>query len=443
MRKSFPALHWLAMRWWLPCSVSCIGVAGLAFLLVWLVERGPLARWDQAGQAYFSKAFGIADEPGDEAPGVVYVTIRDISDQPWPWPALDYAILTNSLIPLFPQLVAFEHLPPVRDDGPHPVYTRQFQSQLDRLNQVVTPVRLFSGGPQDDPLPWRAFSIATVGNVQALPSYTAGLWPDKLYGQYPAGVIAYPPDGDNLIRRVPLVYRFRDRYLPSLALEAYCRYRQADWHYSGVVLGRHILLRDKFGDELERIPIDAEGCLALLPSREADPVQDLEFYSVILASEQRRHGSARSLDLGVFRNGIVVIGRDANETYQPLSTILGTLSSGELTARVIEQLTERRWLRPLGMYELSVLTLLLLSLSGFLALIHRWQLGNISLPLGGILLIGLVWLAGRDGVWASPICLISAWTSGWLIGWMWRDLFQDREGTEAGFWYRDQSELPF
>jgi hypothetical protein len=414
-------------------------------LLVWAVEAGPLERWDREAQMYFSKTFGIAGNETETAPRpeVVYVTIRDISDQPWPWPALDYAILTHTMIPLFPQVVVFEHLPPIREYGSHRVYARQFQTQLDRLNQLITPIRLYSSGPQDEPLPRGVFSVATVGNVQALPPYSVGRWPDRLYHRYPAGVITYRPDRDNLVRRVPLVYRFRDRFLPALALEAYCHHRKADWHYSGVVLGRHVLLRDDEGRELERIPIDSEGCLVLLPAVEEEPVKDMEFYSVILASEQRRHGTTLSLDLSPFRNGLVVVGRDANETYQPLSTIMGTLSAGELTARVLEQLVDRRWLRPLGLYELSVLTLLLVSFSGFLALIHKWQLGNVALPLGGVVLLLLTWFAGREGLWLTPLCLLPAWAGGWAIGWMWRDIFMQQEETGSSLWYRDQKELPF
>lgn len=440
---SWPTLG--GMRWWLPTAGSLLGTMILTTMWVWLVADGPLSRWDRDLRARVPVAATPAVE--GQSNQVIYLTIRDITDQAWPWPALDYAILSHSLIPLFPKVVVWDHLPPERPYQPHPTYMRQLQTQLDRLNELVVPISLYSSGPQQEPLPRGLFSVAMVGNLQAVPAYAVGRWPDDAYRDYPTGVLTFRKDSDRVVRRVPLVFQFRDRFLPSLALEAYCRHLGADWHYSGVVLGKHVLLRDADGTELARVPIDASGSLLLRPL--AEPYETMEVYSLILASEQRRTGSTVSQDLGLFRNSLVVVGRNADGIHQGLATVLGTRSSGELTAHTLSQLVTRQWLSSMGAHELTLLTFLTTGVGGFLAVLRRWHLGNIALPAGILLLTaGLAWTASSFQIWISPLCLVPGWIGGWIIGWMWRDISpgtappRNPEGASP-LWYRDQTELPF
>jgi DNA-binding NtrC family response regulator/signal transduction histidine kinase len=77
------------------------------------------------------------------------------------------------------------------------------------------------------------------------------------------GHINYSPDRDGICRRVPLLYRHKDGYIPAFSLKIALQYFQVPEENIEVDFGRHILLRgarvreDVFKDVV--IPIDREG----------------------------------------------------------------------------------------------------------------------------------------------------------------------------------------
>ncbi|MEO0453046.1 MAG: CHASE2 domain-containing protein [Verrucomicrobiota bacterium] len=426
------------MKWWIPLISSLLVITLLSILFTWLIEEGPLLTVDRQLRS------SIPVATSSEAPSsVIYVTIRDISDQTWPWPPLDYAILLNSIVPFFPKTVAFDHLPQASSSSREAVYERQLLKQMARLNQAVTPIRLYATGAQESELPTRVLSVATIGPLGEVPAYSVGDWPDDQFKPYPTGVSVFRPDMDGIHRLAPLVFQFRESFLPSLALQAYCQFLDADWHHSGVLLGKHILLRNDLGEELVRIPIDQEGNLQLTRQDEDVRVESVEFYSVILAAEQRRVGSQTDLDMGMFRNSLVVIGRDADGTYEPLETIFGTLSGGQFQAEILQQLVEKRWIRSLRPYESFILVFTIMSLASFLHLLPRsWIIWTL---LGtGLLVFSFLsyYLVQSQMLWVSPLTTLLPWLTGGLVGWMAYASAVFRQTRTDSLWYRE-SELPF
>ncbi|MBN1836876.1 MAG: sigma 54-interacting transcriptional regulator, partial [Spirochaetales bacterium] len=77
------------------------------------------------------------------------------------------------------------------------------------------------------------------------------------------GHINADPDDDGIIRRLPLLYRYGDRYLPALTLRVLMELFEVDDRNVEVAFGRHVILHDARvrGDLTEdvEIPVDRRG----------------------------------------------------------------------------------------------------------------------------------------------------------------------------------------
>jgi CHASE2 domain-containing sensor protein len=105
------------------------------------------------------------------------------------------------------------------------------------------------------------------------------------------GHVVLQPDSDGVLRKVPLVIRAKDRFLPHMTLLAVMRYLQVTPKRVEVVPGKHIVLREaRFPDSGEvidlKIPVDERAQLRINfpPTWESYPfvdVLDVENYSGI------------------------------------------------------------------------------------------------------------------------------------------------------------------
>ncbi len=96
------------------------------------------------------------------------------------------------------------------------------------------------------------------------------------------GHVVLHPDSDGVLRRVPLVIRVKDRFLPHMTLLAVMRYLQVKPENVEIIPGKHIMLREAHFPEDNRItdleiPIDERAQLRINfpPSWESYPFVDL------------------------------------------------------------------------------------------------------------------------------------------------------------------------
>ncbi len=98
------------------------------------------------------------------------------------------------------------------------------------------------------------------------------------------GFVNLIADPDGILRRVPLVVRSGDTYVPSLALRAVCEAEGVSLDRVVVDLGRAVRLSDASGRLQRRIPIDRRGRVILDVGRWPESLRHIS-YSEILETE--------------------------------------------------------------------------------------------------------------------------------------------------------------
>ncbi|MEM1157671.1 MAG: CHASE2 domain-containing protein [Verrucomicrobiota bacterium] len=357
----------------------------------------------------------LPPEPVEDSP-LVYIKIGDISDQPWPWQSLDYAILTHSILRYFPQAMTMDAPFYRTGDGPT-VYDSQLRSQLKRLNQSFVTVPLTSSGRHLGTAT-ALRPLATVPEHPELPVYAYGLWPIHEVSEVSqASPQTFPTDPDGRIRRLPLIINYQGKPVASQVLHTYAAYRGADLTSSGAVIGNSIILKDKQGDVIEHIPINTQGEITLRYYPELPLRKEVEFYSVILASEEAQQGATPPFDLGIFRNSLVMLGKEHPDITETVMTPFGLTSTAKLQLQAMANLLNRTYVKSLHPTWMAVAIYLALAAGILLA---QWRKTLISLS-GYIACIFYItamiamFFYSRS-YWADPTAILLATTLGWIAG---------------------------
>jgi adenylate cyclase len=202
------------------------------------------------------------------------------------------------------------------------------------------------------------------------------------------GVVNHVHDEDEICRRVPLVYGFRDGSLPNLAYGAYVRL----------------------------LPTDT-----LDPARLGIPAQDGRFlvtwygapgpggsfpytsiHALMISAAKLRMGQTPDVSPQAFKDKIVIVGGTAAGLYDVRATPMSRLQSFpgmEIHATVLSNLLERHFLRPLPPTLAWLWTAGVALLIGLIFMVVRNQALSLSLVggvLAAVILVGLgafrVWL---------------------------------------------------
>lgn len=272
------------------------------------------------------------------------------NDRPWPWPRLDYALLLHSLLPSVtpysPQSVVFEMLLNDRDTE-YSSFDAKFGDIVDRYGRVV-----FAGAvlqrAGNDPAPKNLTVITCAGNLTKLPLFNSLFWPlDTFAGSSAVGISNLQADSSDVIRRVPLVFRFEKQTTPSLALQAVAMRLGADWKKSEVRLGEFIFLRNSQGALLRSIPIDDQGRLYLRARMGQPEWPKFSFDNVFVYADQLVHGE--TVDGDFFRKihqRQVWVGRTDQIEMQPLFTPAGRTTPVEVQMTIVSQILQNDFVQP-------------------------------------------------------------------------------------------------
>jgi adenylate cyclase len=221
------------------------------------------------------------------------------------------------------------------------------------------------------------------------------------------GVVNHVPDEDEICRRVPLVHRYRDAVLPSLA-----------WSGYSAVVGRVPADPAALG-----VPLAGPDFL-LTWYGPPGPEQTFPYFSahaLIVSAAKLRAGKAPDLAPATFKNKIVIVGGTAAGLYDARTTPLARqqLFPGmEIHATLLSNLLNRDFLRPVDPRFSAAWTMLVAMVIGMLLMrVHRHR---VSLPLVALLLASaaavpfvvfrthLLWLPMVEPLAAGSLSLVLA-----------------------------------
>lgn len=397
--------------------IAYVVLAAVGWAMGWAVWTCDLhTGWEDK---MYTRIMEAQPAPPARNTGVIHVKIQDMTDQPWPWPHLDYAILLHAIAPYQPEVLALD-LPLEHPDTLQAVYERQLARQMKAFRDVVLAAR-----PSIEPLPTPAppglEPIPTQGFIGNLVAMGSARWPLETYWSNtrisPAAVTG------SEIGRVPLVFRWNDAVVPSFPLVIYGKTIGAYWPHCELIPGEYLILRDYQQTVLARIPVDTAGRMRLLSLKQVPAPKEVEFYSAILSSEQMHHGARPLFDLNLMRRQVVLVTREHPETASPAELPQGPASPGSITARVLQQLLLREHENTL---PAPVCLLLVLAC----AVLATWagSLPNLKHSLGALL--GALFFLAVD-IWLSFALLevtvpagafITALLGSWLLALVWTSL---------------------
>ena len=289
-----------------------VGLAGLLLIRESRQPAGSLAGVDRAFLDWLAantRPAGASARAARVTPPVTLVEIDDsVLDTParWPLPPLEYATFLQTVQRYDPAVVA---VGPVLDwpqstPGPEQILLDQALT----VSRLLLAVQLGSDAPAGRDLGSLA-ELPAVGEVSgrtgALVEFNAlAASPSARLGLVSAarGAVNLPGDPAGPVRDVPLLFRLRDRVVPSFTLQALTLALRLSPGEVSAVPGSHLQLGDRL-----TLPLDRAG-RTLLDDRAFRRVQrlgfdDLALLAVDQASPETRAAAER------MRGGIVVLGR--------------------------------------------------------------------------------------------------------------------------------------
>jgi len=224
------------------------------------------------------------------------------------------------------------------------------------------------------------------------------------------GSITATPDSDGVNRRFAVLYRWNDRYYPSLALSAAAVARgvsaDAPAHLTPAEL--------RWGPEGSglRVPLTEHGLLVPRWRTERKAFTRLPLWQVVCSyAPENCEGGKRFFAPDVFRDKIVIIGASATGAFDVFATPIGELTPGFLVhAAALESLlTGRAYARPPAFW-----THLLVVLLAGLGLAAAWSLRSAARSALVVAAVIVVYLAAaavafqRSDLWLPVAAPVSA-----------------------------------
>ena len=201
------------------------------------------------------------------------------------------------------------------------------------------------------------------------------------------GFLNLTPDPDDIIRRLPLLIRYRGAVYPSLSLRALCDYLKVSPEQVVVTPGKSITLRDAqpvggSGPQDIVIPIDHSGSMILNIAESGSGIPHYSYSKIFQASENPAELAKLKAEL---TGKIAILSETVETMYQ--TRITGQqklLSSGVIHALVLQNILSGSFLRELPQYAAVLIEIGLLVLMIFLSV----RFSSPALSLGTVVLIG-------------------------------------------------------
>ena len=197
--------------------------------------------------------------------------------------------------------------------------------------------------------------------IQDYPSFMALPIPPLMQAARGFGNVQLAPDGDGTYRRVPLLFGYQGKVVPSL----YIGTLHAELPDMPVVLVPHVL---EFGDH--RVPLDAQGNMVLKYYGGVDTFPSLGLARVVMSARDLKEGKVPEVDPAIVKGKVVIVGVSAPGLYdlrpQPLAS---RYPGAEIHATAFQNILTNdymhlvpQWLGLLGVLVLSAAVGLVLRL---------------------------------------------------------------------------------
>ena len=303
------------------------------------------------------------------------------ADRPWPWPRLDYVILLRSLLPYAPKSVVFETLLHDRDTR-YSAFDSTFGGLVNRLDHLVFAAAALMPDSKTPP-PGNLTVVPTRGSLGNMPRFGSALWPLETFASSASvGISNLMPETNGQVRRLPLLFLYQNRVIPSLTLQAVAHNLNADWKKSEAILGDAIFLRGENGQLLRTIPIDEQGRLRLRFRPGASTFWTASFGNVPLYDQQRERGETPELNLAELRGRQVWVGRTDRKDLPSIGQTLPHLSPIELQMLGTCNILNSDFIRRPPAWSLVTAFLLFSGMSAAFYLRYGWIAGAVF---GGII----------------------------------------------------------
>ncbi|GAB4240447.1 MAG: hypothetical protein OHK005_02670 [Candidatus Methylacidiphilales bacterium] len=344
---------------------------------------------------------------------MIYVPVRSLGEEGWPLSRLDTALVVHAFSRFQPRVLALE-LPLHGGDTFFPSYDAQLGGLLDRAALVSLAVSVTG---QREEVTWDDWAApvlpeALLEPVAAFPGWLPPL-PVFRQNAYP-GVGALLPDADGVVRRVPLFFKIGGEWMPSFALQVVAQFWGIHWPATRRGADGQLVLAGLDGKVLAELPVDRDGMVPVrlgpLPAG-----QEVDWQNAILASEQMLTDEVPVFNLGLARNKIVLVGRGHPEAGPLYRTTYGTLSSGDLQARMIHALLSGSFLKQVPFVIVVLAFVTAAVVGGLLGLLRKAWISVSLLLLLGATIAGGSFIVLDAGNWLVPwaslalICLAAWW----------------------------------
>jgi DNA-binding NtrC family response regulator/CHASE2 domain-containing sensor protein len=308
------------------------------------------------------------------SPYLVHVVVNDASYRDLGLPAWDRDVFGQALGLLQDseaRVIACDVL--IRDAG-FPQNDRLLIQSVGKAKRVILPLLVYPGQKPGSGMPdslqftlhllVRRPGKPPVGGEVAAPFFALA---ETARG---FGHINAEPELDGRIRRIPLLYRYEDGYIPALSLMAVLAYFDLDPEDLEVYFGRHLVLRSaQVRDGVRKdlsIPIDEQGrILVNFAGPSGDSFSSFPVHRLLTASREAE-ASSRLLDLLEGTLAVVSDTSTVNRDYGPgVFESLYPLSGVHLN--VINSILTENFLSELGLRETLVSSVLIAVLLGLAA----------------------------------------------------------------------------
>ncbi|MEM9399722.1 MAG: CHASE2 domain-containing protein [Verrucomicrobiota bacterium] len=322
-------------------------------------------------QRHSRASFAEADTP------LIYVAIEDLSYQDWPWPRLDYAMILEAMRPSYPRVIAFD-IPFHGQDTFSQDFDAKFARVLDRMRSVILPATALQMKNYGSD-PTNIITIPFRGSARQIQQYNSTLWPLDTFSQRSnIGFSNITPAVNNTVRRLPLVFRYHSKLVPSWLLLCYSEFIGADLQKSEVLPGQYIILRDAERNVLGELPLDQKGRMLLRFYKIDPPITNYEFNDVILASQSPDPIAIAGVNMLGLRDKLVLIGRNAEGIFEPLNTPLEkNVPPVEINLQGLHNLLHQHYTSTLPVHFLSILLFIIIFISTSLSFVFGWFRGTI------------------------------------------------------------------
>lgn len=377
-----------------PAVAAGCALAAVFYLVgcfdVWRWAEAPLADWMQARRAKVPAA-----QDNIVRVGVDQSTIETHGGGAWPLSRLAYAMALQAIAPRGVTGAGLE-MPLTQRDPSLAVFDAAFARQVPKLPAVVlAAVGLQSGGETERPAQLPVVPVSGIP-MERLVDHPGFLLPvEGLGNEVRLGLNNFPRDWDAPVRSVPLLLRGGDALLPSFFLQCLLAHEGAAVSDVALEEGRRVVISRR-GEVLHRIPVD-RGLRMALPLRPLLPEPPrVGLDALVLAAEQEAASvpgaSTNVFDLDRLHGKFVLLGREADETYEPILTARGEVSPSDMLLWAWQTVFAR----------------------DYISAVPAWLLWLACAPLGAF----LVWFSARfHAVWAVlmacfvvvDFCALSWW----------------------------------